>query len=361
MKRYLWAFILPLLSIPAWGQGGNATRGGNNTFTGSNTESNAGVFTNAAMNEYWQSLINSCSPLTEFQAAQGANFSTDGMVGCVAVPNSATVWQVNGLAGYANTGSGNSTFTNAVGVYGQSRCLASLTLCYGFNGVVQDLVGTSASLMTGYELDVNVIGTPTTVKGFTVAGASTGTIPASAAAYEIDTLGSGKTWPFGMFQNDGTVNGGAYVVGTPTTSANANSNAIVFHSRDSGNVVRSGQFFQPSTVSANRQWALPNATGTISLGSVQFCGATTGGTQACAGTAESLPITVFGDVLLNSATTQSITTLPFTAGADYSCTGSDLTTAAGIVSFNTYAAASVTIQESGGTNADHLRYICVGF
>ena len=104
----------------------------------------------------------------------------------------------------------------------------------------------------------------------------------------------------------------------------------------------------------------PAATGTTSLAQVEYCGATTGATHACAKTLEILPVILYGDVLLNSATSQSITALPFTAST-YSCTGSDLTTATGVVSFNTYAKSSVTIAESGGTNTDHLRYVCVGY
>lgn len=91
----------------------------------------------------------------------------------------------------------------------------------------------------------------------------------------------------------------------------------------------------------------------------EYCGATSGATQACAKTVQTAPIIVHGDVTLNTATSQSITTLPFSDGT-YSCTGSDLTTAAGVVSFSSYLAASVTIAETGGVNTDHLRYICVG-
>ena len=91
----------------------------------------------------------------------------------------------------------------------------------------------------------------------------------------------------------------------------------------------------------------------------EYCGATSGGTQACAKTVQTAPIIVHGDVTLNTATSQSITTLPFSDGT-YSCSGSDLTTAAGVVSFSSYLAASVTITETGGVNTDHLRYICVG-
>jgi len=116
-----------------------------------------------------------------------------------------------------------------------------------------------------------------------------------------------------------------------------------------------------SQATSNVNFFLPNSSGTGSLAAVQYCGLTSGATQACANTVKLLPIIVFGEVTLNTATSQSITSLPFTAAADYSCTGSDLTTAAGIVSFNTYAAASVTIQESGGVNTDHLRYMCIGF
>lgn len=110
---------------------------------------------------------------------------------------------------------------------------------------------------------------------------------------------------------------------------------------------------------ANRTYTFPNVSGTASLAAVQYCGATSGGTQACANTVQTLPIIVWGDVTLNTASSQSITSLPF-SGTTYSCSGSDLTNVAGIVSFNTYMSASVTIAESGGGTSDHLRYQCVG-
>jgi hypothetical protein len=100
---------------------------------------------------------------------------------------------------------------------------------------------------------------------------------------------------------------------------------------------------------------------TRSQAAVHYCGATSGAAQACAQTNEVLPIIVFGDLQLNAATTQTLSGLTFTSAASYSCTGSDLTTAAGVISFNTYAAASVVVQEAGGANTDHIRYQCVGF
>lgn len=115
-----------------------------------------------------------------------------------------------------------------------------------------------------------------------------------------------------------------------------------------------------SAATANRTAVLPDTSGTVSFGIVEYCGATSGATQACAKTVQVTPFIVWGDVLLNGAVSQSITTLPFT-DALYSCSGSDLTTPnTGIVSFTNYLAASVTIQETSGTNADHLRWQCTG-
>jgi len=116
--------------------------------------------------------------------------------------------------------------------------------------------------------------------------------------------------------------------------------------------------------STAHQWLQNNNSGGSDyVGDVieEYCGATSGSTQACAKTRELKPIIVFGEVTLNTATSQSITALPFTSSTSYACSGSDLTTVTGIVSFNTYAAASVTIAESGGVNTDHLRYSCAGF
>jgi hypothetical protein len=119
---------------------------------------------------------------------------------------------------------------------------------------------------------------------------------------------------------------------------------------------------QPSAGFTNgTNWKLPPTSGTVALATVEYCGATSGRTQACAKTVENLPLIIFGDVTLNGASTQSITSLPFTGAATYSCSGSDLTDRIGIVSFNNYAKASVTIAESGGGTSDHLRYMCSGY
>jgi hypothetical protein len=103
----------------------------------------------------------------------------------------------------------------------------------------------------------------------------------------------------------------------------------------------------------------PAATGTTSLAAVENCGSTQGETQLCARSLETLPIIVWGAVSLNSLASQTIAKLPFT-DALFSCTGSDETTPAGVVSFVSYKSDSVIIRETNGATTDRLRYICVG-
>jgi hypothetical protein len=103
----------------------------------------------------------------------------------------------------------------------------------------------------------------------------------------------------------------------------------------------------------------PAATGTTSLAEVENCGGTHGETQTCARSLETLPVIVWGTANLNSAASQTVTKLPFT-DALFSCTGSDETTPAGIVSFSFYKSDSVIIRETNGATSDRLRYICVG-
>lgn len=87
-----------------------------------------------------------------------------------------------------------------------------------------------------------------------------------------------------------------------------------------------------------------------------------GSTSTCAKTAETNALIVRGSVAFPTASTVTVTSLPFTSSSAYSCTASDFTTAAGVINATTYTSgASVTFTETGGTNADVVRYICVGF
>lgn len=187
----------------------------------------------------------------------------------------------------------------------------------------------------------------------TVVTSSTGNI-----GFIPDFVEDGSTAPLtsitNYYHNGITTAGGVSATGAVTSLATTNQLVI-------GASAHTDTLSFTAPAAANNTLTVPDAGGnaSFSFAQVEDCGATSGGTQACAKTVLAIPIIVKGDVLLNTATTQSITTLPFT-NANYSCSGSDLTTTAGTVFFNTYANASVTIGENGGANTDHLRYICVG-
>lgn len=192
--------------------------------------------------------------------------------------------------------------------------------------------------------DVN-LGTSTPSNGYILAirGADDATAPGHLLFYSTGAMG---------VMADSTIIGNGGNITLPT---NSNSYRWI-------NTVNSDQgVLSMAAITSNRAYLMPDASGTVALIVTQDCGSTSGATQLCAGTVKPNWYSLRGVVVLNSAATQSITGLPFASSASYSCHGSNETTAAGIVSFNTYAAASVTIQESGGTTSDHLRWACEGF
>jgi hypothetical protein len=207
-----------------------------------------------------------------------------------------------------------------------------------------------------------------------------GTNPATTLTITHTGSGAGS-FTFAGMANLGEVASASDITASTDVLAMQTSAATNIANFNSGNFKLIGNYWN-GAASAADTWLLQNVLGTgtnptttltvthtgssgavavsiPTVGVTEYCGATSGATQACTKTVQTTPIVVFGDVTLNTATTQSITTLPFT-DALYSCTGSDLTTAAGVVSFTSYLAASVTISETGGANTDHLRYICVG-
>lgn len=215
-----------------------------------------------------------------------------------------------------------------------------------------NLVMTGNYVVTGGTFNLGAA-TPTTI---TTSNISYVTPVTTSAANVFTAL---QTFNAGLTTGSTTGTFGQIAANTPG-SATIGSSAIPFASLAIGSLANQTTT-QTSLATANRAVAWPDAAGTASLAVVQNCGLTSGATQACAGTAQTKPVFAYGEVTLNTATTQSITSLPFTSSSSYSCTGSDLTTAAGVVSFNTYTATSVTIQESSGVNTDHLRYVCIGF
>jgi hypothetical protein len=92
--------------------------------------------------------------------------------------------------------------------------------------------------------------------------------------------------------------------------------------------------------------------------SVDDCGTT----STCAATPKAAGLMVRGSVAFPTATTVTVTALPFTSASSYSCTAGDVTTAAGVINATTYTSgSSVTFTETNGTNTDTMRYVCAGW
>jgi hypothetical protein len=116
--------------------------------------------------------------------------------------------------------------------------------------------------------------------------------------------------------------------------------------------------------STAHRWKMNNNNGGAQniLGSSDFTTQDCGSTSTCANTAKSPWIMVRGSVAFPTATTVTVTSLPFSSASSYSCMAGDATTAAGVVNATTYTSgSSVTFTETGGVNTDTARYMCIGF
>lgn len=222
--------------------GGPTSFGGATTFTGPGSFTNAGVFTNTQTNEYLQSLVGTCTT-AEYNTVQTGNFTTDAMAGCVDMPITATVHQINGIAGYVTNHVNVSQSGGAVGGYFQGRQLANNGSSWGINGLVQDVGGLTGHQLISNELDINVLGTPARAWGILINGASTGTIPAlgSAAGIEIrgpaSAIAGSQRWPAALNIIDSTATV-AINIGTVASGNSQNSQPIQLQGRDSGGVTR---------------------------------------------------------------------------------------------------------------------------
>lgn len=209
------------------------------------TITNPGVFTNTQMNEYLKSIINNCNPTTEFGAAQAGNFATEGVTGCVTMPATIGVHQVNAMAGYASSLFATASSGGAVGGYFQGRQLASNGSIWGANTLVQDVGGLTNTQMASIEADVNFFGSPARVWGILITGASSGTAPATgignAAGIDIRAPGFAGTglpqWNGGVVVEQATTSEAAFFAGPNASTNNANSQTIELVSRTSGGVV----------------------------------------------------------------------------------------------------------------------------
>jgi hypothetical protein len=405
MKKLL--FLLMLLPITAAAQTHTfPAEDTNNTFTGTN------IFTSSLATALAQYTVGTLPNATTTSPTREIVVVTDGQSAsdCTSGGGStAALCRTNGTSWVSLTGAGlfsGSCTTNQI-VYGTAS--NTLGCSNSLKWTPSGTTGAAALTNTTAATNVNNQNTPSlTLAGTAWNGAASiadtwlfqstlggGTNPTSTLAIAhsgssgIATVSMPDNVSVGSLNANGnvTANGGlgsAEINGGPGLFIQGNTPATSMANVSSGAAEFIGEYWT-GAASSDDNWKLEsvlgsgsNPTSTLTLshtgGSgaalfddgglsnhavVEYCGATTGATQACAKTVQTGTFTIYGDVLLNTATSQSITTLPFT-GALYSCSGSDLTSAAGVVSFNTYASSSVTIVETGGANTDHLRYMCVG-
>jgi hypothetical protein len=202
--------------------------------------SNSGAFTNTQMNEYVQSLLNSCSPAAEWAAGNGG-YTTDGVTGCVATPSGSAVTNSNAVAGYVNN---SSTATNAVGGYFSARCLANGTKCWGANPVVKDSTGLSGGTMIGMEVDVNLNNTTYAgVNGILISGLF-GASPTSGnvtGVFVAQPLGTNRQWTNDFTCAQGSTSGACLLAGALSDSNGVTSTPVQFLGRDSGGTLHTSQ------------------------------------------------------------------------------------------------------------------------
>jgi hypothetical protein len=145
------------------------------------------VFTNTQANLYLTSSLGGINIGTLFSTTYGGNHQTDAISGGVNVPIGATNGQSTGVAGYCSTAANSSgrTIGNCAGLFGLAYVAANNAAGWGMNTIIFDVATASGHNMTGYENDMNLLGSPGYFKGFFLTGLNQGgTLPASATAYE---------------------------------------------------------------------------------------------------------------------------------------------------------------------------------
>lgn len=250
---------------------------------GSLVFTNAGVFTNTQMNQYIVSLVNGCNPLTEFRAAQGTNADTEGVTGCVAMPNTATVHQSSGVAGYSTNSFGASS-GGGTGGYFEGRQLANGGASWGLNELVQDTNTVTGHQLAGNEVDVNFFGAPARVWGIIISGASSGAAPSgngNAAAVEVRApgyAGNGVTWNSGINVDIGATSVCAICINPISSGNTQSSQSLEFLATNSGGTTLTANMALDSNGVVNIPCSNANLsissgfnTGTLNTGHTGFC------------------------------------------------------------------------------------------
>lgn len=193
----------------------------------SGNQSSPGVFTNTQMNQPYTFALGGINFTVEYQAAQGANFSTDALAGGIAVPSSSTVYGANAVAGYANSAS---TTTNTTAGYFQMRTLANGVRGWGINPLVEDQ-GFAATIQC-IEADLNSSNLMTS--GAVIDCVMDLSAGNHASLFGISIQTHGGQVGIAIAVQDGAT-GIGMIIGAVAAAANSDSAFFVLNARDGGN------------------------------------------------------------------------------------------------------------------------------
>lgn len=113
----------------------------------------------------------------------------------------------------------------------------------------------------------------------------------------------------------------------------------------------------PEITANSNLYTFPTIAGQFAVGSLGVCSNVTGcgnGTVTFVA-----PLWRVGDFTLSGGS-KTLNTMPYSSGTSYFCSGNDLTTPAGIISFTYSSGTNLTITETGGVATDHVRIMCAG-
>jgi hypothetical protein len=202
------------------------------TFAAPVTTANTGVFTNTQMNEYNQSILNSCNPAPIYN--DGASvYGTDAVMGCITVPSFATVTNANAVAGYMTNAS---TTTNGVAGFFDIAAAVNSAKVWGINPVCGDTFNsvTYTGVQCQNEFDIGIASTSTNGQALSCNGNFTAQPTQMYCLFVKKPSGSGM-WTAGLTFAPGAVQNGVGVQLNPVATGNSQSSqSIVFNGIDSG-------------------------------------------------------------------------------------------------------------------------------
>lgn len=175
-------FTVNLLPGRYWYQvygAGAQTYVGELAMASSNKRISSGSFETGQMHEYNSTIVGPGFDLTkEFQGPNNWFFSTDAVLGAVAVPSGATVTDGHGVGGYCtsaadsrwNTKSNTGVRATCSGAFFHARALANYSAVWGQVAVALDDPGIRGHTIIGNEIDMEVNGAPASVYGLIITG-----------------------------------------------------------------------------------------------------------------------------------------------------------------------------------------------